>query len=85
MMYTLTIPGWHPARLNQWQGRHWAVSARLKKRDRQRVGLESLLQGIPKGMDKKAALQQTLLTENVHCTANDVRSNHSSSSAKTAR
>lgn len=29
----LTIPNWHPARLNQWDGKHWGVRSRLKKAD----------------------------------------------------
>jgi hypothetical protein len=33
----VTIPGWHPTRLNRLIGCHWATAARLKKADRRRV------------------------------------------------
>lgn len=32
--YTIRIPNWFPVRLNEMQGRHWAVGARRKKADR---------------------------------------------------
>lgn len=34
MKHVITIGGWHPARLNQWDGRHWAVRAKAKQDDR---------------------------------------------------
>lgn len=37
-VYRVAIPGWRPALLNEYVGRHWSVGARLKKRDRKFVG-----------------------------------------------
>jgi hypothetical protein len=36
--HVLTVPNWHPARLNQWDGRHRSVRHRLKKADRVLLG-----------------------------------------------
>jgi hypothetical protein len=52
-VYTLTIPGWQPARVNQWDGRHWAVRARAKKADRELVGAYARLAGIPPASGKR--------------------------------
>lgn len=35
--YTVTIPNWHPTRVNQWDGKHWGVRSRAKASDRGRV------------------------------------------------
>jgi hypothetical protein len=45
--HVLTIRNWHPARLNQWDGRHWSVRHRLKRADREMVGICARLAGIP--------------------------------------
>lgn len=37
MTCAITIPNWHPARLNQFAGRHWSVGHRLKFQDRSMV------------------------------------------------
>jgi hypothetical protein len=46
--HVLTIDCWHPARLNQWDGRHWSVRARLKRVDRQIFGLHARMASIPR-------------------------------------
>src|SRR4051812_7545214 len=51
--YTLTIEGWHPARLNDLLRGHWSRGHRLKKADRQIVGLAARLQGIPPATGKR--------------------------------
>ena len=51
--YRLVIEGWHPARLNQLLAGHWSRCHRLKRADRQLVGLESKLQGIPPATGKR--------------------------------
>jgi hypothetical protein len=59
--YTLTIDNWHPARLNAWDGRHWAVRARLKRADREIIGLYARLAGIPPATGKRrVSLRLTL-------------------------
>jgi hypothetical protein len=45
---TLTVPDWTPARLNQFLGKHWSAGHRLKKADRQTLGLYAATSGIPK-------------------------------------
>jgi hypothetical protein len=57
----LAIDNWHPARLNQWDGRHWSVRARLKRRDRETVGLYARLAAVPPAAGKRrVSLRLTL-------------------------
>ena len=53
MKHVLTIPDWTPARLNQFDGRHWAVRANLKKADRQLVMIYFLTSQIPSARGKR--------------------------------
>jgi Holliday junction resolvase RusA-like endonuclease len=46
--YRLVIDGWHPARLNELLGCHWAAAAQRKKHDRTLVCVESRIQSVPK-------------------------------------
>ena len=46
-VYRVAIPGWRPALLNEYVGRHWSVGARLKKRDRKFVGVAVVAHGVP--------------------------------------
>lgn len=32
--WTISIPNWQPAKINEWDGCHWSKRARLKKSDR---------------------------------------------------
>jgi len=50
--HTLTVDGWHPARLNQLLA-HWAVRARLKRADREMVALHARLAGVPPATGKR--------------------------------
>src|SRR5579862_9569380 len=43
----IVVPNWHPARLNQWDGRHWSVRAKLKKEDRTLVTIYARHYEIP--------------------------------------
>lgn len=53
MTYTVTIPGWHPTRLNQLL-RNWGKEHRLKSKDRGIVGSYCLLSArIPPAMGKR--------------------------------
>ena len=51
--WTLQIDDWMPAQLNQMQGRHWAVKHRLKKTDREIIGLAAKWYGIPTATRKR--------------------------------
>ena len=51
--HVLVIPKWHPARINQWEGRHWTVKARLKKSDQEIVWTYSRLAGLPTAEGKR--------------------------------
>jgi hypothetical protein len=53
LTHMLHIEGWHPARNNQWHGSHWAVRARLKKADRERVALHAGRVGVPHATGKR--------------------------------
>jgi hypothetical protein len=58
---TLTISRWHPAKLNEWHGAHWSRRARLKRFDREIVGLFAKLAGIPVARGKRrVSLRLTL-------------------------
>jgi Holliday junction resolvase RusA-like endonuclease len=53
-VYTIVIPGWHPYRLNQTEGRHWSVKARLKRADREMIGMYARLGvGVPQATGKR--------------------------------
>jgi hypothetical protein len=52
MRHVLDIPGWLPCRLNQLLG-HWHNRHRLKKADRETVGLYARLAGIPRARGKR--------------------------------
>jgi Holliday junction resolvase RusA-like endonuclease len=45
--YTLSIPDWLPVRLNRLIGCHWGTRSKLKKADRQLVGVYAKMAGIP--------------------------------------
>jgi hypothetical protein len=51
--YVLTVPGWLPARVNQWDGRHWARRHRLKRSDRELVAVYSRQVGIPQAAGRR--------------------------------
>ena len=53
MEYTITITHWHPARLNQWDGRHWSVRAGLKKADRVLVAWYAKACRVPEAICKR--------------------------------
>lgn len=50
--HTLTIPNWHPSRLNQLMG-HWAERARRKKGDAEFVFVYAYLARIPRATGKR--------------------------------
>jgi len=50
-VWTVTIPNWHPTRLNTLLGAHWAVAARMKKADRRMLCVTC--HGIPKATGKR--------------------------------
>jgi hypothetical protein len=51
--YTLTIPGWHPARLNHLLTGHWRPRYRLKRADADTVAFYARLGGIPRATGKR--------------------------------
>jgi hypothetical protein len=51
-IYRLIVPRWHPARLNQFNDCRW-TRARLKKKDRLMIWIESRLQGIPPAVGRR--------------------------------
>jgi hypothetical protein len=50
--HEFTVPGWHPARLNQLLG-HWARAHRLKKTDGEIIALHAHLAGIPRASGRR--------------------------------
>jgi hypothetical protein len=52
MRHVLDIPGWLPCRLNQLLG-HWRNRHRLKKADRETVGLYARMASIPHAKGKR--------------------------------
>lgn len=54
MIYTLEIPGWHPATYNQLHsGRSWGKKHRLKSEDRETIGRAVLAYGVPPATGKR--------------------------------
>ncbi len=53
MAYRLVIPDWHPAKLNALYAGHWARRARLKKADRELVGIYARQAAIPPATGKR--------------------------------
>ena len=52
-VFRLTVPGWHPARLNQWDGCHWSRRSRLKKADRELIACYARLAEIALATGKR--------------------------------
>lgn len=53
MIHTLTIADWHPRRLNELLGCHWAKAGRLKKADRQLIAVMANNANTPKATGKR--------------------------------
>lgn len=51
--HVLEIDGWHPARKNEWEGRHWSVKNRIKAADKAVVFAANFNAGIPKATTKR--------------------------------
>jgi Holliday junction resolvase RusA-like endonuclease len=51
--YKLAIPNWHPTRLNELLGCNWRKRHRLKKADRELIGVYARLAGVPKATGKR--------------------------------
>ncbi len=61
MAWTFAVEGWQPARLNQWDGRHWSARAKAKKADRRVIALAAKLAGIPRATgNRRVSLHLTL-------------------------
>lgn len=53
MIYTMVIPNWKPASVNDLLSMHWAKAARLKLHDAQTVGIHKVYAGIPDAKGKR--------------------------------
>jgi hypothetical protein len=51
--YTLTIPGWHPPKCNEWRNRHWSIAHRLRCRTEGHVGTAALVERTPPAIGKR--------------------------------
>lgn len=51
--WIVRISNWLPARINQWEGRHWSVKHRLKKADRNMIAACCLGAGVPRATEKR--------------------------------
>ena len=58
--YTIEIPNWHPARINQFVGKHWGVGHRLKKADVSMIAFYAKLAHVPIA-SKKRRMQLTIV------------------------
>jgi Holliday junction resolvase RusA-like endonuclease len=59
--FFLTVDGWHPARLNQLMHCHWSARGRLKRADRQIVGLYARVARIPPATGKRRVSIEVIL------------------------
>lgn len=46
--YILTIPGWHPSKVNEYRNRHWSVGARMRKRAEIHLATAALVGSVPR-------------------------------------
>jgi hypothetical protein len=53
VIYTITIPHWHPVRLNKLLNSHWASANRMKQSDAQMIGVYCYQSKVPKATDKR--------------------------------
>lgn len=53
MIWTMHIPGWRPASVNQLLQRHWALAAKLKKNDQEVVSRAVMAYGVPRASGKR--------------------------------
>lgn len=59
--HTLTIPNWHPARLNELLNCHWAERNRRKKQDKAMVACYKFLANVPEAEGRRrVSLKLTL-------------------------
>lgn len=59
--WSVRIDAWHPAKLNDWDGRHWSVRARAKRHDRDLVAACVLGAGVPKAQGKRRVSVEIVL------------------------
>ena len=52
-VFTLTIPNWHPAKINELYAGHWTQRARLKRADCEVVATYARLAAIPSATGKR--------------------------------
>ena len=74
--HVLTIPRWHPTKLNQLIGCHWGRASRLKKADRQMVAVYAKRACIPPATGKRQVMLH--LTLALRQRAGDVDAYHKS-------
>ncbi len=61
MIHKLVIPGWHPCRLNELIGVHWATRVKLKRGDLDLVAAYAKMQSIPPATGRRrVSLRLTL-------------------------
>src|SRR5262245_41522897 len=51
--YSITIPNYHTAIENQWDGHHWSVRAKLKKANRQMIAAYAAVASVPRAESRR--------------------------------
>lgn len=52
-IWTMEIPGWHPAPLNKLLGSHWGAAARMKSKDKQIIANAVMAYQVPPAFGKR--------------------------------
>lgn len=69
--WTLRIDDWMPTPLNQLINKHWAIAARMKKADAERIAFEAARQGIPAADGKRRVSLVVVLPKGKRATDTD--------------
>jgi hypothetical protein len=59
--WTFRIDNYHPTRLNQLLGVHWAVAGRMKRRDREMIAAHAALACVPRATGKRLVTLRIIL------------------------
>jgi Holliday junction resolvase RusA-like endonuclease len=71
MTHTLTIPDYHPTRLNDLLNCHWAAAAKKKRVDRDVISLYARMQEIPQAETKRRVSMMLTLAPRQRAGDND--------------
>lgn len=66
MIHVITIPNWHPTRLNRLINCHWATRNRRKKRDYEMLAVYAMQASVPKATTARKVLLHLTMAPRQH-------------------